>query len=229
MANEKTPLAGSQKNAGASACPNIQETIANEKIPLAGSQNAGASACPMASDGGLDPAAVPLPVAILLPLAFFVWGNITWIRCRSNMTDGEEQIYQGIFMCLFAYPLGLAIPHAKLKRAMSLCHGVSLLQGTKLVACGLAWHSAFGFTDGTPVSVWAKWINLYGMWGNTFGTIWNAVTGATDLLYITKDTVSYRAPRWAENVQHIILKSQGLCNMIAMVMILQQMAATCGI
>jgi hypothetical protein len=210
-----------------------KETTANEKTPLTvtgqiqiQSKVDGASACPMAG-GGLDPAAVPLPLAIILPLAFFGWGCIQWIRCRSHMTDGQEQIYHGILMCLVAYPLGLAIPHAKLKAAMSLCHGVSLLQGTKLLACGLAWHShsAFGFTDGTPASVWAKWINLYGMWGNTIGILWIAVMGATDLLYKTKDLVSYRAPRWVENVQHVILKSQGLCNIVAMIMILKQMMA----
>jgi len=129
-------------------------------------------------------------------------------------------------MSLIAYPLGLAIPHAKMKKAMSLAHGVALLQGAVLIACGLAWHSAFGFVDKTTVSVWVKYINLYGMWGNTAGILWGAIMGAKDLFYYSKDYVSYQAPPWQENVQHIVLKSQGLCNMIAMVMIMKQMAAT---
>ena len=142
------------------------------------------------------------------------------------MDDGQEQLYHGIYMTLVAYPLGLAIPHARIKKAMSLAHGASLLQGISLMVCGLAWHSTFGFVDGTPVSVWAKYLNMYGMWGNTAGILWGATAGATDLFYTTKDTVAYRAPRWVENIQHVVLKSQGLCNIIATVMILNQLVST---
>ena len=45
-----------------------------------------------------------------------------------------------------------------------------------------------------------------------------------DLLYISKDYTSYRAPQWVQNVQHIVLKSQGLCNIAACVLILKQIA-----
>ena len=205
---------------------------ATEATPLAtgtvtSSMNAAtSSSCPVLGDSGLDPAAVPLPVAILLPLGFFLWGLGTWIRLMSKMDDGQEQLYHGIYMTLVAYPLGLAIPHARIKKAMSLAHGASLLQGISLMVCGLAWHSNFGFVDGTPVSVWAKYLNMYGMWGNTAGILWGATAGATDLFYTTKDTVAYRAPRWVENIQHVVLKSQGLCNIIATVMILNQLVST---
>lgn len=189
--------------------------------------DAAPSSCPYASgESTLDPAAVPLPVAICLPASFFLWGLITWIRLLPQMTDGQEQVLHGVFMWLVAYPLGLAIPHAKIKKAMSLVHGVSLLQGAILIVCGLAWHSTFGFQNGTSVSAWAKYINIYGMWGNTGGILWGAIMGATDLFYYTKDSVSYRAPRWIENVMHIVLKSQGLCNIIATIMIVKQFITT---
>ena len=67
---------------------------------------------------------------------------------------------------------------------------------------------------------------MYGMWGNTVGILWGAIAGATDLFYTTKDTVKYRAPRWVENVMHIALKSQGLCNIVATIMILNQFVST---
>ena len=192
-----------------------------ETTPLA------SSACPVAGNSGLDPAAVPLPLAILLPTGFFLWGLVTWLRLMPNMTDGQEQVYHGIYMSLFAYPLGLAIPHARIKKAMSLAQGASLLQGVTLIACGLAWHSTFGFDDGTSASRWAKYLNMYGMWGNTAGILWSAMAGATDLLYTTKDTVAHRSPhRWVENVQHVVLKSQGLCNIIATIMIFNQLVST---
>ena len=199
--------------------PKMTTTAPTETTPLAAS-------CPVVGNSGLDPAAVPLPLAILLPAGFFLWGLVTWFRLMSNMTDGQEQVYHGIYMSLFAYPLGLAIPHARIKKAMSLAHGVSLLQGVTLIACGLAWHSTFGFDDGTSASRWAKYLNMYGMWGNTAGILWGAMAGATDLMYTTKDTVAYRAPRWVENVEHVVLKSQGLCNIIATIMIFNQFVST---
>jgi len=184
--------------------------------------------CPWATASTMDPAAVPLPVAIALPIILLVWGSIKLSYITPLMTDGQEQIFHGVLMSLIAYPLGLAIPHAKIKKVMSLAHGASLLQGSILVAYGLAWHTAFGFVDKSSASTWAKYINLYGMWGNTIGILWGAITGAKDLFYWTKDSVSYQAPNWQEVTLHILLKSQGLCNIIAMIMILKQMSASIG-
>jgi hypothetical protein len=180
--------------------------------------------CPV-SGNGLDPAAVPLPVAILLPTSFLLWGLAIFFSSPS-MTDGQEQIFHGVLMHLFAYPLGLCIPHAKIKKAMALAHGASLLQGTILVVCGMAWHETFGFVDGTSYSLWTKYINLYGMWGNTFGILWGAIMGASDLFYVTKESLDHRGPDWIENILHGVLKSQGLCNIISCVMIIKQFVST---
>ncbi len=109
---------------------------------------------------------------------------------------------------------------------MALTHGASLIQSVILMAMGAMWHSTFGFEDKSQNSKWAKWINLYGMWANSFGILWGAVFGAKDLFYVTKEMVSYQAPEWAEAVLHVLLKSQGLCNIIAYVMIIKQFSKT---
>ena len=182
--------------------------------------------CPASGGGPLDPAAVPLQVAILLPASLLLYGLSKLWFASSSLTDGHQQIGHGVVMWLFAYPLGLGIPHVKIKKAMALTHAASLLQGTILVVCGYLWHDTFGFVDGSTTSTMAKQVNLYGMWGNTVGCLWSAVMGASDLLYVTKGSVTYVAPQWVENVLHIVLKSQGLCNVISVVMILNQFIRT---
>ena len=92
--------------------------MTSEKTPLKG----GAVGCPVSPS--LDPAAVPLPVALLLPAALLLWGASVLARLGSVMSDGEEQTAHGVVMMLFAYPLGLAIPHARIKLAMKAAHGV---------------------------------------------------------------------------------------------------------
>jgi hypothetical protein len=178
----------------------------------------------IASSKEQDPAAMPILLAASLPVGFFLWGFVTWMRLRPKLTDGSEQIYHGLLMALVAYPLGLLIPHARIKKAMALAHGASLLQAALLIILGQAWHDTFGYVDKSRSSVAAKWINLWGMWGNTFGIVWGAVFGAKELLYVTKFFVEYQAPPWAEAVMHVLLKSQGLCNMVSFVLVMKQFA-----
>lgn len=85
---------------------------------------------------------------------------------------------------------------------MSFAHGASFLQGAILIACGMAWYDTFGFVDWTMTSSLATVSNLY--------SLWTAIMDATDLFYETKETVTHRALCWVDNVQHIVLKGQGL-------------------
>ncbi len=103
---------------------------AKEDTPLTKENNSGSNdtrvigtkgTCPVVVNSATDPAAVSLPVAILLPTGFLFWGILTWNRLASKMDDGQEQIFHGVLMSLIiAYPLGLAMPHAKIEKAMSL-------------------------------------------------------------------------------------------------------------
>jgi hypothetical protein len=173
----------------------------------------------------VDDAAIPLPVGIALFVIPLLWGCHMWLRLRPKLSDGVEQVFHGVYMALVAYPMGILIPHAKIKKVMGLAHGVALIQAALLITMGGAWHTTFGFEDKSRASVMAKWINLYGFWINTFGMMWGAATGAKDLFYVTKEFVNYQAPPHIEAVLHILLKSQGLCNVISTVLIMKQMAS----
>jgi len=171
-----------------------------------------------------DPTALPLPAAIGLPCVLFLLGAFHWVKARSRgqMSDGNEQILHGLWMTLFGFPLGLLIPYAIIPKAVSLAHGVALLQGVFLIAMGSIWHSHFGFVSGERLSVIAKWFNLYGFWFNLFGILWGAFTGAKDLFYLSKGAVDFQASPEFELVLHFLLKSQGICNLIAFVIVIHQ-------
>lgn len=171
-----------------------------------------------------DPAAVPLPVALGIPTLLFFVGAVYWLQSRRFMDDGTEQIFHGVWMSLWVLPLGAAISHAKIPAAMSLVHGVSLLQGVFLIAIGSIWFTHLGFKQNEKTSFIAKWCMLWGFWSNTFGILWGAVTGAKDLFFKSKSSVPFQAPELHETILHILLKFQGICTLIAFLIILHQMS-----
>ena len=212
----------------------MQGNLTNRKgnsaavAPSATGIDSSRSGCPVLI-GQNDPTAVPLAVAVAVPTAILVWGCYLWFRLLSspeahaNFDAGSEHIFHGLFQFLFSLPLGLAIPHSKIKAAMSLVHGVTLLQAVCFLAIGLVWPH-IGFADGAPSATIVLWMNIIGFWGNTFGILWASVTGAKCLLYKSKESVAFQAPPAHEVVLNVMLKGQGLCNIVAGVMMMYTFA-----
>jgi len=172
-----------------------------------------------------DLAIVPFAVAAGLPAITLVWGLHLWLKLRRKMDDGSKQVFHGLLMMLFAYPLGILIPHTVAPQPMKVAHSVSLLQAIFLVGLGSVWHTHIGFKSGERDSVVAKWINLYGFWFNSFGMIFGAFTGAKSLFYISAPFIQVEASPEHEAILQFVLKSQGTCNIIACVMMIRKMAS----
>ena len=177
-----------------------------------------------------DPDALPFPVAWGIPLGLFCWSTWLWLRHRGRWNDAQELVFHGLAMFLISLHLGLLIPHAKVKKFMLLAHSIGLLQGLTLVVFGSIWNNFVGFDNaGRRRSAIAKWLLIYSFWAGTVADLLAAMTGAKELFYLSKyDLQNVQASEAAEMALQILLKPSGICNMVAVAMMLHQMANSHG-
>mmetsp|Transcript_15267 Transcript_15267/g.48045 ORF Transcript_15267/g.48045 Transcript_15267/m.48045 type:complete len:186 (+) Transcript_15267:28-585(+) len=168
----------------------------------------------------LDPAAMPLPVVLLVIVLVGVVLPLRWLLLsparKRTPQEGHARMHilAGLHQILLGLPLALLIPYAQIPKAVALAHSLSVGQGTMCIVFGLLWPQLRmpPFTSNVTT-----WINLYGFYFNTIGVLWGAFSGSRDLLYVTKlmpAVASLPRVAWMEAVLHVLLKSQGVCNVV---------------
>jgi hydroxylaminobenzene mutase len=140
------------------------------------------------------------------------------MRMSKFEAEGDRErrlLWHGMILFLLGLLVGLAENHVINPRMGLAAHLEGLMNGTFLVAVGVAWH----YVDLTPgIARLAFWMLLYGAYANLFVTTLAAVIGASSLSPVTG--AGHKASEGQETLVTIGFVTVGIAMLVSTLLII---------